>query len=554
MPLEHEQTFDDRKLIVRQLWFFPPVCFPEPPKYRQRFYDRIVDIGQKTWHIEGEEALFGGVCVVEYRLMIDYQPTVDYAERNFLSLDDLHKHLQERFSGPITAIVRRELKALSPELFAAGTGTDEVRASIEKGINDLLRRHEIRCQTSCALKSGAVEFPKEDDSTFILHKDVFRLITKAKHDYFEEERKQQLWHQERLREQKFASDQAERAFEEREREIEWEHTVSQAELERRAAEFHDKQAFETTLRQLERERRARELEWQHTRQMEDLARRASELEEQRDRIYQRSDVRFTAYYPDEIQTQGWNTLLFYAHVPKAQTAVEADGHKRLREESVEYAVTHSGRTASIVRGAEFTVVPRLKGCRFNPPVANVLWLEDLHCVEFRFRACVDNQEVREDTEASGVLSVYVGPVLIADLAFFVHVATSGQERKIAQPLRVSTAPYEAVFVSYSHEDSFIVDRLEKAYAVLGLDYVRDIRALRSGQNWNAELLKKIDLADVFQLCWSGNARKSPNVEREWRHALELSRKQFIRPLYWETPMPEPPSELAPIHFAYLHWT
>jgi hypothetical protein len=240
-PLEHEQSFDDRKLIVRQFWFFPPVCFLEPPKHRQRFYDRIVDIGQKAWEIEEEEALFGGICVIKYKLTIDYQPTVAYAERNFLSLDDLHKHLQERFRGPITAVVRRELKALSPELFAAGTGTEEVRTGIEKGINDLFRRQEIRCQTSCALKPGAVEFPKEDDATIILHKEMFRLITKGRHDYFEEEKEQELEHQGRLRGQKIASDEAELAFQKQEQAIEYQRTVEARLAERQVAALQEQE-------------------------------------------------------------------------------------------------------------------------------------------------------------------------------------------------------------------------------------------------------------------------------------------------------------------------
>ena len=83
--------------------------------------------------------------------------------------------------------------------------------------------------------------------------------------------------------------------------------------------------------------------------------------------------------------------------------------------------------------------------------------------------------------------------------------------------------------------------------------MRDVRILRSGEVWNQALLRKINLADVFQLCWSTNAVASQYVEEEWRHALRLERPGFIRPLYWEVPMPPPPEELAAIHFAKLDW-
>ena len=50
----------------------------------------------------------------------------------------------------------------------------------------------------------------------------------------------------------------------------------------------------------------------------------------------------------------------------------------------------------------------------------------------------------------------------------------------------------------------------------------------------------IRAADVFQLFWSRNSMTSPWVRQEWEYALSLGRAHFIRPTYWETPMPEAP--------------
>jgi hypothetical protein len=52
------------------------------------------------------------------------------------------------------------------------------------------------------------------------------------------------------------------------------------------------------------------------------------------------------------------------------------------------------------------------------------------------------------------------------------------------------------------------------------------------------------------LCWSANAKHSPYVADEWRHALVLSKPHFIRPCYWEVAMPEP-AELQRLHFTKL---
>jgi hypothetical protein len=36
-----------------------------------------------------------------------------------------------------------------------------------------------------------------------------------------------------------------------------------------------------------------------------------------------------------------------------------------------------------------------------------------------------------------------------------------------------------------------------------------------------------------------------------QNAIEQNRSNFIRPLYWQLPMPEPPHELAQLNFSYL---
>jgi hypothetical protein len=84
-----------------------------------------------------------------------------------------------------------------------------------------------------------------------------------------------------------------------------------------------------------------------------------------------------------------------------------------------------------------------------------------------------------------------------------------------------------------------------------MSVLRDIDTLRSGERWQERLYGMIDDADIFQLYWSPAASASPFVEREWRHALGLARPAFIRPVYWQDPMPSPPDELGDLHFARL---
>ncbi|MFN8561706.1 MAG: toll/interleukin-1 receptor domain-containing protein [Anaerolineae bacterium] len=122
----------------------------------------------------------------------------------------------------------------------------------------------------------------------------------------------------------------------------------------------------------------------------------------------------------------------------------------------------------------------------------------------------------------------------------------------AAPASDSRPIYQSIFCSYSHKDTQIVERVERVYKALGMTFLRDVVTLRSGQDWDAELLRLIEQADIFQLFWSSAASQSQAVRKEWLHALSLKRQDraFIRPVFWEQPMPPPAPELAAIHFAY----
>jgi hypothetical protein len=265
-----------------------------------------------------------------------------------------------------------------------------------------------------------------------------------------------------------------------------------------------------------------------------------------------ASVYFTAYYSTELKPQVWHTLLVYAHVPSALNDVESDSRTYLGSQAKHHRRSRGVATETIARGAEIVVVPEMPGCRFNPPQASILWLEDWHRVQFSMQSSPELPGFEMETAVNGRIAFYVGPILVAEVKFWAHLSNDADEYIADAPGAQATATsYQAVFVSYSHDDTNIVRQLEKAYRVLGLQYLRDVAILRSGEEWNPMLLKKIDEADIFQLCWSVTAKQSAYVEQEWRHAAELQRPSFIRPVYWEQPMPNPPPELNAIHFAYL---
>lgn len=268
-------------------------------------------------------------------------------------------------------------------------------------------------------------------------------------------------------------------------------------------------------------------------------------------------LRFTALHPHHVTLDRWYTLLVYIYIPQAFEDARCDFQKRKDVLHDEYKESKTVATEIIRRETQISVIPELSGCRFNPPQAKILWFEDWHCIEFRMQILSDELTSRLSETIVGRVAFYVEPILIAEAELKVRVRSESMQVPQAEytPSFIweskHNAAYRNIFVSYSHQDMGIVEKLERAYTVLGDRYFRDVRMLRSGEDWNPALLRMIDLANIFQLCWSHSAKKSDSVEREWRHAITLNRRSFIRPIYWEKPLPEPPHELASIHFAYL---
>jgi hypothetical protein len=151
-------------------------------------------------------------------------------------------------------------------------------------------------------------------------------------------------------------------------------------------------------------------------------------------------------------------------------------------------------------------------------------------------------------------------VIVAEIPLSTYVSdrltsSSGQDEwRANSSMQLSTRkPYQAIFCSYSHSDEQVARRVEQVCKALGMDYLRDVNSLRSGQLWSDELAVMIKRADIFQLFWSEHAASSKYVTEEWQYALGLGREQpaFIRPVFWQHPMPQTPKELSRIHFAYV---
>ncbi len=219
-----------------------------------------------------------------------------------------------------------------------------------------------------------------------------------------------------------------------------------------------------------------------------------------------------------------------------------------------YRSEKQGSSAALPRESTITIVPQVPGLRFSPESRSFDWHDEVHYEQFIARAGPETL----GSVLRGQITFFVGALILAEVNVRVQITQTLLQRSGSeQNLKSQAKPYRNIFASYSHNDTAIVEHLEKMAAVYGDRYLRDIHNLRSGENWNAGLMAMIEQADVFQVFWSNNSMHSPYVRQEWEYALRLNRPNFVRPTYWESPFPEdkprglPPASLRSLHFQML---
>ncbi len=272
------------------------------------------------------------------------------------------------------------------------------------------------------------------------------------------------------------------------------------------------------------------------------------------------NVQFTVYRPNTIVPAKWYSLVAFAHLSKRREdapkdepdpiqEVQRQAARILSDQPAKYEAARLDRGFSVPQKGQLTFVPLIEGCEFNPPRQSVLWQKTVHKVEFEMRAAAEF----DGRDVEGQMTVYLGNVILTEVPLRITIDSNYVTPEAKALEATSAEPYRKIFASYSHKDTAIVEDFENYVESLGDEYLRDVRTLRSGQNWSEELERMIREASVFQLFWSSNSMISPFVKQEWEYALGLNREKFIRPVYWEEPLPSKAPELPPRALSELHF-
>jgi type VI secretion system protein ImpC len=280
------------------------------------------------------------------------------------------------------------------------------------------------------------------------------------------------------------------------------------------------------------------------------------------------NVQFTVYRPNEIDPSVWYTLLAFVHLarrPLDAAPDQADPVEVVKQQASailgtsisNYQPLAQDAARAVPRDGELTFIPEVEGLDFDPPQRSFNWRDAVHRETFLLRAkpSVAGRLLR------GRLAVFSGRILLADVPLSIRVcvavAASARRPDAQAPttFAMESAPrYRRIFASYSYKDSEIVEEFEHFARAMGDEYFRDVATLRSGEFWTERLKALIEGADVFQLFWSWRSIDSPSVRQEWEYALQLGRPGFIRPVYWEEPLPQrPENNLPPVALSQLHF-
>jgi hypothetical protein len=271
----------------------------------------------------------------------------------------------------------------------------------------------------------------------------------------------------------------------------------------------------------------------------------------REEVGGRAEVSFTAGYPPRVVPGSKYPMLVFIHLLELKASVERMLRDVFRSKRLQLATSSSQAISAIERGKLITVQPAIKDVFANPPRYEIVWLEDVHKLEFEISYA---GEGGGSVVCSGFIDVSVDGLLIGQIPMSIAVGAESQPAKRLH-VNIETAKmFSRIFASYAREDLTVVHACRQAYKALGVYLYVDRDDLLAGQSWRSVLAEMIRRTDLFQLYWSEEAAASENVSREWELAIEVGgerRSSFIRPCYWQVPMPAPPEQLKEISFGYL---
>ena len=223
------------------------------------------------------------------------------------------------------------------------------------------------------------------------------------------------------------------------------------------------------------------------------------------------NVSASAYAPSEIQRHKDFIVRVFLHTPQETAKIDS-----LVESIDNDAVKKANKSLEVPVKKEdkLTVTLHMSdGVNVDEPIQSFVWQGQYIESDFICKFNAPNEE-----RISGKVIIAKNDVPCGNLKFVIDVVKYAEAGSYCQ---VDTHKFSKIFISYAHKDFFQVRGIAEGCKINGTDYFFDRHSLNPGDKFKEKILRYIDDADLFVLCWSKNAAKSEWVNIEREHALEV---------------------------------
>lgn len=257
---------------------------------------------------------------------------------------------------------------------------------------------------------------------------------------------------------------------------------------------------------------------------------------------------FSAYYPGKIQAAAAYALMVFAHLAddKTRKGIEDTARRFSGMMGSQQLSATASSQIEIAAGTPITFVPQVAGVSFNPPEQTIVWTPATD--PYKSATFLFSTPAHLMTDLTGRVLVFNGALIVGEIPLHMARVEFGAMPELSSEAQMKK--YEAVFASYSHKDTPVMEFFRRQRERLGQKMLVDIYDLRAGEHWADRLLQMIEESTAFQLFWSKASAESKYCRQEWEYALKFldARPRFIQPVWWQEPMPAPPPELEKLHF------
>jgi uncharacterized protein YjbI with pentapeptide repeats len=256
----------------------------------------------------------------------------------------------------------------------------------------------------------------------------------------------------------------------------------------------------------------------------------------------------TVFAPPSVTRDDWLSVQVYAHRPD-----QREEAKRLAREIDRQARRRGFKSLAVTieRGTTLRFHIQVPGFKFATPTESLFWQGRPDYVHFTAQ-CPSEVPIGS---VIGKVTVSRDSLPIASIMFKLEIVEKREAyRGPTLPVGDKVRRYKNAFISYASKDRPEVLKRVQMLRLARIRYFQDVLKLEPGDRWEKKLFRHIDRCDLFLLFWSTSAKGSEWVLKEARYAMnrkggdDLAPPDLIPVIIEGPPVPEPPEDLAHLHF------